>query len=110
MVTRVIRRNITDQLLQALADTPVVLINGARQTGKNTLVQSREVADERSRQYLTFDDAGVLAAARRKLEAALLALQERYEKFAAPSPWTFTREDLAKLMIHLNAKSLAQAT
>jgi predicted AAA+ superfamily ATPase len=49
MVTRVIRRNITDQLLQALADTPVVLINGARQTGKNTLVQSREVADERSR-------------------------------------------------------------
>jgi predicted AAA+ superfamily ATPase len=88
----------------------VVLINGARQTGKNTLVQSREVADERSRQYLTFDDAGVLAAARRKLEAALLAFQERYEKFAAPSPWTFTREDLAKLMIHLNAKSLAQAT
>jgi hypothetical protein len=52
----------------------------------------------------------VLAAARRKLEAALLAFQERYEKFAAPSPWTFTREDLAKLMIHLNAKSLAQAT
>jgi predicted AAA+ superfamily ATPase len=107
MVTRVIRRNIRDQLLQALADTPVVLINGARQTGKKTLVQSREVADERSRQYLTFDDAGVLAAARRKLEAALLALQE---KFAAPSQWTFTREDLAKLMIHLNAKSLAQTT
>jgi predicted AAA+ superfamily ATPase len=105
----VIRRNTTDQLLQALADTPV-LINGARQTGKSTLVQSREVADERSRQYLTFDDAGVLAAARRKLEAALLAFQERYEKFAAPFQWTFTREDLAKLMIHLNAKSLAQAT
>jgi len=64
MVTRVIRRNITDRLLQALADTPVVLINGARQTGKSTLVQSREVAGER-RQYLTFDDPGVLAAARR---------------------------------------------
>ena len=65
MVTRVIRRNITDQLLQALARTPVALINGARQTGKSTLVQSREVADEHSRQYLTFDDPGMLAAARR---------------------------------------------
>ncbi len=29
MVTRVIRRNITDQLLQALADTPLMPINGA---------------------------------------------------------------------------------
>src|SRR2546421_2084030 len=64
MVARVIRRNITDQLLQALADTPVVLLNEARQTGKSTLVQSREVRDEPSRQYLTFDDPGVLAAAR----------------------------------------------
>src|SRR2546429_8356644 len=74
MVTCVIRRNITDHLLQALADTPVVLINGARQTGKSTLVQSREVADERSRQYLTFDDPGVLAAARRDPNGFLAGL------------------------------------
>src|SRR5437588_7015154 len=73
-VTCVIRRNITDHLLQALADTPVVLINGARQTGKSTLVQSREVADERSRQYLTFDDPGVLAAARRDPNGFLAGL------------------------------------
>src|SRR5271166_234694 len=59
-----IHRNITDHLLQALTDTPVVLINGARQTGKSTLVQSSELT-ERSRQYLTFDDPGVLAAAKR---------------------------------------------
>ena len=59
-----IRRNITDYLLQALTDTPVVLVNGARQTGKSTLVQSPELT-ERSRQYLTFDDPGVLAAAKR---------------------------------------------
>jgi predicted AAA+ superfamily ATPase len=58
-----IRRHITGPLLQAVADTPVVLINGARQTGKSTLVQSGEIA--RGRQYLTFDDPGVSAAARR---------------------------------------------
>src|SRR6266404_1799033 len=74
MVTCVIRRNITDHLLQALADTPVVLINGARQTGKSTLVQSREVADERNRQYLTFDDPGELAAARRDPNGFLAGL------------------------------------
>src|SRR5260370_27650403 len=65
MVTCVIRRNITDHLLQALADTPVVLVNGARQTGKSTLVQSQEVTEQQGRQYLTFDDPGVLAAAKR---------------------------------------------
>jgi uncharacterized protein len=59
-----IRRNVTDHLLQALTDTPVVLLNGARQTGKSTLVQSPELV-KRSREYLTFDDPGVLAAAKR---------------------------------------------
>lgn len=59
-----IRRNITDYLLQTLVDTPVVLVNGARQTGKSTLVQSTELA-EPGRQYLTFDDPSILAAAKR---------------------------------------------
>ena len=58
-----IRRHITDHLLQALADTPVALVNGARQTGKSTLVQSAELS-EQGRQYLTFDDPGVLGAAK----------------------------------------------
>ena len=44
-----------------------------------------------------------------KLEAALLAFQERYEKSAAPFQWAFTREDLAKLTTRLNAKDLAPA-
>jgi predicted AAA+ superfamily ATPase len=57
------RRNLTGQLIEALADTPAVLVNGARQTGKSTLVQSKEVAED-GRHYLTFDDPGVLAAAR----------------------------------------------
>jgi len=59
-----IRRHLTEPLLQALTDTPAVLVNGARQTGKSTLVQSAELRLH-GRQYLTFDDPGVLAAAKR---------------------------------------------
>jgi len=59
-----LRRHIIDRLLDGLADTPAVLVNGARQTGKSTLVQSAELA-EQNRQYLTFDDPGILAAAKR---------------------------------------------
>ncbi|MSU83646.1 MAG: ATP-binding protein [Pedosphaera sp.] len=58
------RRHLTEQLFQALEDTPAVLINGARQTGKSTLAQLPELKQQ-GRQYLTFDDPGVLAAAKR---------------------------------------------
>lgn len=58
-----IRRHLTEHLLQALGDTPAVLITGARQTGKSTLVQSVATMTP-GRQYLTFDDPGVLAAAK----------------------------------------------
>jgi len=47
-------------LHEVLGDSPVVLINGARQTGKTTLAQTLT----KERPYLTFDDAGVLAAAK----------------------------------------------
>lgn len=57
-----LERHITPQVREALADTPVVLLNGARQTGKSTLAQSlREAAPRR---YLTLDDHTTLAAAR----------------------------------------------
>jgi predicted AAA+ superfamily ATPase len=57
------KRFLRSQLLAALADTPVVFLNGARQTGKSTLV--KDLAEgERPARYLTFDDATVLAAAR----------------------------------------------
>ncbi len=59
----VIHRHIIGQIREALTDTPAVLINGARQTGKSTLAQSDELG-EQNRQYLTFDDPGVLAAAK----------------------------------------------
>jgi predicted AAA+ superfamily ATPase len=58
------RRHLTEQLFQALEDTPAVLINGARQTGKSTLVQLPEFKKQ-GRHYLTLDDPGVLAAAKR---------------------------------------------
>ena len=54
------RRIITRPLHDALDDSPVVLLNGARQTGKTTLAQ----ALAGTRTYLTFDDAGVLSAAK----------------------------------------------
>lgn len=55
-------RNIKTQLLAALTDTPVVLLNGARQTGKSTL--ARELAESRHpADYVTLDDASTLAAA-----------------------------------------------
>lgn len=56
-----IQRNLAPALQEALSDRPVVLLNGARQVGKSTLAQS--VADGERAQYLTLDDATVLAAA-----------------------------------------------
>ena len=55
MYARIIRQN----LLAALDDSPVVLVNGARQTGKSTLIQNLG----REATYYTFDDPAVLAAA-----------------------------------------------
>lgn len=52
-------RNIQNFAREALGDTPVLLLNGARQTGKSTLAQSLDAG----RRYLTLDDPVVLAAA-----------------------------------------------
>lgn len=58
-----IPRHITQKVLDALFDTPVVLINGARQTGKSTLVQW--IAREHyPAQYVSLDDLTVLAVAK----------------------------------------------
>jgi predicted AAA+ superfamily ATPase len=58
-----IYRNITPVILDALSDSPVVLLNGARQTGKSTLAKWLAQGPHPAR-YLTFDDATVFAAAR----------------------------------------------
>jgi predicted AAA+ superfamily ATPase len=57
-------RHIAPLLTDALSDTPVVLINGARQSGKSTLAQAQTTPTGVPRQYLTLDDAVVLNAAR----------------------------------------------
>ncbi len=46
-------RHIQPLLAEALSDTPVVLLNGARQTGKSTLVQT--LAGGTRRRYLTME-------------------------------------------------------
>lgn len=56
------RRSIAPLVHEAMQDTPVVLLNGARQTGKSTLVRSGMFGNSAAR-YLTLDEAGVLAAA-----------------------------------------------
>ncbi len=56
------RRHITPHVQAALRDTPVVFVQGPRQSGKTTLVQSLK-EDGHDAAYFTFDDAAVLAAA-----------------------------------------------
>ena len=57
-----IQRKIKPKLLKALTDSPVVLVHGARQTGKSTLVKYLAENDYPAK-YMTFDDAGILSAA-----------------------------------------------
>jgi predicted AAA+ superfamily ATPase len=57
-------RHITPLLADALNDTPVVVINGARQSGKSTLVQSLRGSDAMPRRYITLDDSAILNAAK----------------------------------------------
>lgn len=63
-------RNLAPALRDALTDTPVVLVAGARQTGKSTLVKSMVPAQN----YYTFDDAGTLMAARADPQGFLQSL------------------------------------
>lgn len=67
-------RGVIEVARRALADTPVVLIHGARQTGKSTL--ARAIAEgQPPRRYLTLDDAGVLSAATTDPQGFLAGLE-----------------------------------
>jgi predicted AAA+ superfamily ATPase len=59
------RRNLFNRLKLALEDTPVVMVTGARQTGKSTLVRTLVENDVHEARYLTLDDVTVLNAAQR---------------------------------------------
>ncbi len=67
------RRNTLESIQAALADTPVVLLNGARQVGKSTLAQ--QLLKEHGGQYVTLDDAATLAAARSDPKGFLQGIQ-----------------------------------
>ena len=57
-----LKRDITNQVVGALNDMPVVAITGMRQTGKSTFLQ--EQAEFHGRKYITLDDFAQLAAAK----------------------------------------------
>jgi len=61
ITTPLYQRYIQPRLLEALADTPVVLVHGPRQCGKTTL--ARTVGDAAGYVYYTFDDDVLCAAA-----------------------------------------------
>ncbi len=65
----------TPLLLDALKDNPVVLLNGARQVGKSTLVEWLASHGHTAR-YVTLDDATVLSAVHNNPEAFLSGFEE----------------------------------
>ena len=54
-------RHLVNAITESQADTPVLLLHGARQTGKSTLMRSLAGDDA---QYLSLDDVSVLSALR----------------------------------------------
>ena len=57
-------RHIQSAIFDALADTPVLLINGARQTGKSTLCQRIVEQSTFDWRFVTMDDPATLSAAK----------------------------------------------
>lgn len=68
------KRKLSDNLLFALKNHPVVFLNGPRQAGKSTLVQTLAAKDFPA-QYITFDNATQMAAAASSPESFLKARQ-----------------------------------
>jgi len=59
--THFLQRNISEKLEKTLKRSPVVLLTGARQTGKTTLV--KQLCQHKGYSYITFDDLRYLSAA-----------------------------------------------
>jgi uncharacterized protein len=70
-----IPRNLKTNVLTAASDTPVVMVNGARQTGKSTLMKG--LFPGNGPEYVTLDDMSVLALASSGPQAFIESLPER---------------------------------
>lgn len=71
-----IKRQLSNNVLDALQGFPVVYVNGPRQAGKSTLVQKLAVK-EWPADYVTFDEATMLGAAEANPESFLRAYEKR---------------------------------
>lgn len=58
------RRHVESNIVAALEDTPVIVINGARQTGKTTLCEQLIKHKVFDGDYITFDNPALLKAAK----------------------------------------------
>ena len=68
-------RNLKNSLLEAAADTPVVMVNGARQTGKSTLVKAL-FSGSSIPEYISFDNLALLNAALKDPQSFIEALPD----------------------------------
>jgi predicted AAA+ superfamily ATPase len=68
-------RYLASRVREALADTPVVLIHGPRQSGKTTL--ARSVGERRGYRYFSFDDEAARGAAQQDPVGFVAGLPER---------------------------------
>lgn len=116
-----LHRHSTNRIREALQDTRVVLLAGPRQAGKTTLAR---ILAEKSRTYLTLDDATTLSAARsdpagliRELDqviidevqrapALLLAIKESVDRDPRPGRFLITGSANLMTLPHI-ADSLA---
>jgi adenylate kinase family enzyme len=71
-----IKRQLSQRVMHALKGFPVVFVNGPRQAGKSTFVQSL-TARKWPAEYVTFDEATMLGAAEANPESFLRAYEGR---------------------------------
>ncbi len=75
MTDNLYQRHIQPRLMEALADSPAVLIQGPRQCGKTTL--ARMVGKSEGYQYFTFDDEGTRSYAAEDPRGFVKSLPDR---------------------------------
>lgn len=69
-----VKRRLSDEVLFSLKNSPVVFLNGPRQSGKSTLARML-IRNDYPAEYLSFDDESQLAAARLSPEIFLTSLK-----------------------------------